>query len=56
MKCPRCSHNVYRVSRRWWERLIGVRRAAHCDVCRRRVRSFHDHDRQPIVRTPTAVG
>jgi hypothetical protein len=40
MACKRCQSEVYRMPRKWWERLIGVRRAAVCGACGHRAWSF----------------
>jgi hypothetical protein len=40
MSCKRCHSDVYRVPRKWWERLIGVRRASVCGACSHRAWSF----------------
>lgn len=39
-----CKHTqeLYRTRRKWWERLLQVRRAARCAMCGRRVWFFSD--------------
>jgi hypothetical protein len=51
-----CKHNqeTYRTRRKWWERLLGVQRAARCADCGGRIRYF-EGDRGVARGTPTAA-
>jgi len=40
MSCKRCQGDTYRMPRKWWERLLGVRRASVCGACGGRAWSF----------------
>jgi hypothetical protein len=52
----KCNHarELYRSRRRWWERLIGVKRAARCAACGHRVWFFRDA--APSQSEPRALG